>query len=153
MAFSAREARSQGASSAAQAPAAAKVAVVVVREQEGPGGRVVLNIVIRATDVVLGSYQGSFRYDPTVLEVDSATTVPDGYRVVNTAGAKQGAIRFAGFTTSKFGDDRAVRIVARLRKPIAEARIEASLDVAGDVEGHAIPRGAMTPARGTVPRG
>lgn len=93
--------------------------------------------------MVLGAYEGRLQFDPTVLAVDSAIAGRDGSRFVNPADANKGVIRFAGFTPTGFSSVDAVRIVGRALKPIEQAQLTATLGVAGDLNGKAVPKAGL----------
>ncbi len=122
----------------------------IVRES-GSADRVVLVLRVEGSGVALGSYQGTVTYDPAVLMVDSATVGRDGFRFVNANNASKGSVRFAGFTANGFTGTDAVRIVARLRGPLENAKLNAMLEVAGDVDGRRIADGALKGAKGVEP--
>ena len=127
--------------------AAPMVRVTVVRSRESTARRIVLLVRIEGVGLVLGSYQGRLRYDPSAFVVDSSTPGRDGSRYVNAADASsRGWIRFAGFTTTGFTSTDAVRIVGHAVKPLAMAHIAAKLDVAGDLEGKPVPKSGLVAA-------
>lgn len=124
------------------------VRVSVVRSSESSQKRTVLLIRVESEGLVLGSYQGTLTFDAGALKVDSATVGRDNFRFVNANGAASGTIRFAGFTTSGFTGSDAVRIVARATKPIESAKLNALLEVAGDLEGKPVSKAALVSAHG-----
>ena len=132
-----------GATSGLQVDAVPSVRVSVVRSSESSGQRIVLLVRVEGTGLVLGSYQGRLRYDPTAFVADSSTPGRDGTRYVNAADASRGSIRFAGFTPTGFTSHDAVRIVGRAIKPLAVAQIAADIEVAGDLDGKAIPKAGL----------
>jgi hypothetical protein len=126
---------------------APSVHVRVVRES-GATDRAVLLVHVEASGVTLGSYQGTMTFDPAVLMVDSALAGRDGFRFVNANNAAKGSIRFAGFTATGFKGTDAVRIVARTKGSIDGAKITATLEVAGDMDGRAIAAVALQGTKG-----
>jgi len=128
--------------------AAPVVRVTVVRSNESSATKLVLIVRVQAEGLVLGAYQCSLRFDPSVLTVDSATAGRDNFRLVNAQNASQGVILFNGFTTSGFTSADAVRIVARASKSLDAAKIDAVLEVAGDLDGKPVPKAALVAAHG-----
>jgi hypothetical protein len=123
----------------AQAPRAPRVQASIVQVKESTPLRIVLLVRVEGKGVMLGSYEGRLRFDPTVFAVDSASVSRDGSRFVNAADAARGEVRFAGFTTSRFNTTDAVRIVGHASKPLDAAKLTAILVVAGDIDGNKIP--------------
>jgi hypothetical protein len=138
------------------APIAANVAlqptvrVVVVRAQTANPASVVLIVRVEGTGLVLGSYQGQFRFDPAAFAVDSSVAMGDGSRFVNAADAARGIVRFGGFTTNGFTGAEAIRVVGRALKPLEKAGIQAVLEVAGDLFGKPVPKAALIAASGVA---
>lgn len=126
--------------------------VSLVRTDQSTQQRLVLLVRVEGVGTMLGSYQGRLTFDPSVLVVDSVSPGRDGSRFVNSTEAARGTIRFAGFAPTGFASNDAVRIVGRLRKAIDSSSVRAALEVAGDIEGRAVPRTALlsTPLRGPM---
>jgi hypothetical protein len=101
-------------------------------------GVAVARIRIDAQSLELGAYQGRFTYDPAALELLDASMPSDGYRVVNTNGAKDGLIRFAGFTVDRFQSPLVLTLEFRVHDPAALGKLSVLLDVVGSVEGAAV---------------
>lgn len=116
------------------------VRVRLVKAKESNAQKFVILIRVEGAEMVLGAYEGHVEFDPSVFVVDSATAGRDGSRFVNPADANKGRIRFAGFTPTGFSSTDAVRIVGRAVKPIEKAQLSATLNVAGDLHGKAVPR-------------
>lgn len=126
------------------------VRVSVVRAPQSTAQRLVLVVRVDAKGLVLGSYEGQVSFDPTALAVDSAIVSRDGSRFVNAGDAKKGAIRFAGFTTNGFASSDAVTLIGRALKPMEQSHVVASIKVAGDLDGHAVPKAGLIGATGVV---
>ena len=124
------------------------VHVSVVRSPQSTANRVVLVVRVDGRGMVLGSYEGRVHFDPAALEVDSAIAGRDGSRFVNAADAKSGSIRFAGFTTNGFKSSDAVTLIGRALKPLEQSHVAASVEVAGDLDGHAVPKVGLIGATG-----
>lgn len=126
------------------------VRVLVTRSPGGTTGQVVLLVRVEAEGLTLGSYSGSLRFDPAMLAIDSASAVRDGSRFVNAGEAERGLIRFAGFTTNGFAGTEAVRLVGRLRSLGTTAYLTSHVDVAGSLEGKAVPAASLRGTRTSV---
>lgn len=132
------------ATAVAEAPS---VRLRLVRESAS-GDRLVLVLHVEGSGVALGSYQGTMTFDPAVFTVDSAVAGRDGFRFVNANNLAKGSLRFAGFTATGFKGTDAVRIVARARSPLDNAKIVATLEVAGDIDGRRIADSALQGTKG-----
>lgn len=128
---------------AGQSRAAPSVRVRLVRARESTALRVVLLVRVEGAGMVLGAYEGRLQFDPGVFAIDSVTAGRDGSRYVNPGDAARGTIRFAGFTPTGFSSTDAVRIVGRALRPIEEARLTATLAVAGDLLGKPVPKAGL----------
>ena len=131
------------AASVADTTRAPSVRVSIVRAKESNARRIVLVLRVDGAGMVLGSYEGRVQFDPTVLAVDSAVAGRDGSRFVNSGDAGRGTIRFAGFTPTGFTNSDAVRIVGRALGRLENAKIIATLAVAGNLDGKAVPKTAL----------
>ena len=136
----------------ASASPAPRVRVRVLRSAESTSERAVLLVQVESEGVRLGSYQGLLRFDPLTFAVDSCTAGRDGTRMVNAAEAARGVIRFAGFATTGFTSDVAVRLVARVPRSASDERLgaslEARLEIAGDLGGKPLPTSALVSSSG-----
>jgi hypothetical protein len=110
------------------------VRATVVTEPQA-GGITVTKVRIDAKSLELGAYQGRFNFDPGVLEFVDVTMPEEDYRFVNTAGAEQGEIRFAGFTVDGFDSPLAMVMQFRSRHALEERDVAVNLEVVGDLEG------------------
>ena len=126
------------------------VRVSVVRSPQSAAQRVVLIVRVDGKGLVLGSYEGQVSFDPAAFAVDSAVVGRDGSRFVNAGDTKKGAIRFAGFTTNGFTSSDAVTLFGRAVKPMEQSHVVASIKVAGDLDGHAVPKAGLIGATGVV---
>lgn len=73
------------------------------RAQPGDEVRVWVRVQIGGeTAARLGSYTGRLRFDPASLRFVGETSIDDGMRVTNPAGAPQGDLRFAGAAPTGF---------------------------------------------------
>ena len=149
------EAQSRPTAAKGSAPAGS-VRVSVHRGSESDANRVVLFVQVASTGLALGSYQGELRFDASALVVDSAIAGRDGSRFVNATDKARGTIRFAGFTTSGFTGDDAVRIIAHGSRPLSLAQLaqglSAKLDIAGDIDGRQLPKSALIASTGLAPQ-
>jgi hypothetical protein len=111
-------------------------------------GEATLAVVIKPTDVVLGSFQGAFRYTPGALSLVSVT-IPDGdgTRVFNRIDST-GVIRFAGFTMTGFRSTDVLVLVVKSGKPLADAGLAVDLTVASDLQGTVLPASQLISTRG-----
>lgn len=132
--------------------AAPSVQVSVVRSPQSTAQRVVLVVRVDGKGMVLGSYEGRLSFDPAAFALDSAIVGRDGSRFVNAAEAKSGAIRFAGFTTNGFTSTDAVTLIGRPLKPLEQSHVMASIRVAGDLDGRAVPKAGLIGATGVSAR-
>lgn len=139
-----------GVSAGSTPPVPRAVRAMVYRTGESRSTRVILQLRIESTGLVLGSYSGGFHFDPALLVVDSAEAGRDGSRFVNAQRAAQGDIRFAGFSTTGFAGTDAVRLVAHLTKAIDPIPLDVVLDVAGDLEGRPVTRNSLRGTRRTT---
>ena len=133
------------------ASAVPSVKASIVRRSATASGETTLAVVVQPTDLVLGAYQGRFRFAPGSFAIVSVVSPPnDGTRVVNAADSAKGVIRFAGFTinTTGFRTTDVLVIVVRATRPLDTARLAVDLDVANDLQGKAVPPNRITPARG-----
>jgi hypothetical protein len=131
------------------ASAAPSVKASIVRRSVAPSGETTLAIVVQPTELVLGAYEGHFRYQPGSFAVVSAVTPSgDGTRVLNAADTAKGVIRFAGFTVSGFKTQDVLVLVVRTSRNLDDARLAVDLDVATDLQGKAVPASRIIPARG-----
>ena len=112
-----------------------------------------LQVHLRPTDLVLGSYQGSLRYEPGSLSI-VAVSAPgkDGTRMFNAADSARGVVRFAGFSTSGFTSTEVLTLVVKPMRPLERAGLIAAVDVAGDLDGKAVAKARLIPARGVTDR-
>ena len=113
-----------------------RAAVLVSRPSDGVA---VIRIRIDAQSLQLGAYQGRFTYDPAALELLDASAPSDGYRVMNTHGAGDGLIRFAGFTVERFESPSVLTLEFRVHDSAALDKLSVVLDAIGSVEGQAVP--------------
>ena len=91
---------------------------VNIVSQPGVDGIVETRLMIDARSLELGAYQGRFRFDPEVLELVEVRMPEDNHRFVNTNGASEGEIRFAGFTVSAFESAVALELRFRARREL-----------------------------------
>ncbi|UCG88472.1 MAG: hypothetical protein JSW71_07995, partial [Gemmatimonadota bacterium] len=87
-----------------------------------------------------GAYQGRFRFDPQALEFVDVTMPEDNYRFVNTNGAAEGEIRFAGFTVTEFESPVALVMRFRSKRELRLEDMSAELEVVGDILGEEVKR-------------
>jgi len=116
----------------------------------GPSpGLATLQVHLRPTDMALGAYQGSLHYESGALSIMSISAPgKDGTRMFNAADSAKGVVRFAGFTTTGFTGTVALTLVVRPARPLGRAGLVAAVDVAGDVDGKAVAKERLIPARG-----
>jgi hypothetical protein len=115
-------------------PLVSRGARVYVTEEPGSSpDRRILTVRLDSKSLNLNSYQGQLRFDPGSMEIIE-TDAPklDGYRVVNINSAKDGTIRFAGFTAGTFSQDVVVWLSVKPLRDLGSAHLVASLDVAGE---------------------
>jgi hypothetical protein len=124
------------------------VRAYVVQEPGGTANRVTLTIRIQSKDVGVAAYQGRLEFDKDAFEIIEATAPSgDGTRLVN-ASAAPGLLRFGGFAAEKFAGNTAVTLIVRPIKPLEQANLLASLDVAGEPDGTAIQKPLMPAQKG-----
>jgi len=116
-------------------------------------GEQVLRVRVEGKDVALGSYQGRLRFDPSVLGL--AAVVPRGgalpageFHVVNAGGADRGEIRFAGFAARGFGGADMVTLRFHAQRAITPADVTLELEVAGTLDGEAVPKPQLSVLKG-----
>ena len=126
--------------------AAPTVQVSIVRAKDSTPLHTVLLVRVEGKGLALGAYEGRIRFDPAVFVVDSATPGTDGSRFVNPADAPKGFVRFAGFTPTGFKSVEAVRLVGHASKSLDAAKLGATLEVAGDLEGKQVPKTGLVHA-------
>lgn len=100
----------------------------------------VIRLMIETEALELGAYQGRFRFDPEALEMIEAVLPEDNYRFVNTNGASEGEIRYAGFTVSAFESPLALELRFRNKSELRLDDLSAELEVVGDIMGAEIGR-------------
>lgn len=128
-------------------PLADQTARIHVVVDPRPEGITVTTLTIDAQALALGAYQGRFRFDPKALELLDVTMPPDNHRFVNTNGADQGEIRFAGFTVTKFESPVALVMRFRARRELRLQDLSAKLEVVGDIMGEQLePDRILEPA-------
>jgi hypothetical protein len=111
-------------------------------------GITVTELMIDAESLELGAYQGRFRFDPEALELIDVTLPEGDFRFVNTNGASDGEIRFAGFTVSAFESPVALQLRFRNKRELRLEDLSAELEVVGDVMGVEVRReNIMEPAK------
>ena len=133
------------------ASALPSVKASIIRRSATASGETTLAIVVQATDVVLGAYQGHFRFEPgSFAFVSVVTPAGDGTRVFNAADTAKGVIRFGGFTVGSTGfrSQDVLVLVVRTRRSLENAKLAVDLDVATDLQGKAVPPSRIVPARG-----
>ncbi len=113
-----------------------RAAVTVSRSSAGV---TVIRIGIDAQSLELGAYQGRFTYDPAEMELLDASMPSDGYRVINTLGAGDGLIRFAGFTVERFESPIVLTLRFRVHDVAALDKVSVGLDAVGSVMGVEVP--------------
>lgn len=111
-------------------------------------GEQVLRILVVPTELALGSYQGRVSFDPELLQLIDARMPARGFRVVNTEPASEGLVRFAGFTVDGFGEAEVLALRFRTTRPIEPTAVTLELEVAGTLEGEAVPRPQLSVLRG-----
>jgi hypothetical protein len=114
------------------------------------------NLIVKATPsgFLLGAYQGTVTFLPGSFTIVNATTPgSDGVRVVNAADSAKGIVRFAGYTLMGFKSNEILTLVIKPKRPLATAYLSATVTVAADLNGTAIPREQIIPARGISPSG
>ena len=136
---------------AAVRAASPTVHVTVVRAPQSTAQRLMLVVRVEGKGLVLGSYEGQVSFDPAAFIVDSAIVGRDGSRFVNAGDAKKGSVRFAGFTTNGFTTADAVTLIGHAVKPLEQLHVGASIKVAGDLDGHAVPKAGLIGATGVTP--
>jgi hypothetical protein len=133
------------------AAAVPSVKASIVRRSVAATGETTLAVVVQATELVLGAYQGRFRYDPGSFSVVSAITPSgDGMRVFNAADTAKGVIRFGGYTVSSTGfkSQDVLVLVVRTKRSLDTAKLAVDLDVATDLQGKGVPASRLIPAKG-----
>jgi hypothetical protein len=131
------------------ATAVPSVKASIVRRSSNTPGETRLAVVVQASELVLGAYQGRFRYEPGSFAIVSAVTPSgDGTRVLNAADSAKGVIRFAGFTVNGFKTQDVLILVVRTSRSFDAAKLAVDLDVATDLQGKAVPANRIVPARG-----
>lgn len=111
-------------------------------------GKQVLEIWVESDDEVkLGSYQGRFSFDPSVLSLEKIVEPEEDFRVVNDEKADQGEIRFGAFTVESFASPVALKLHIRSSRPVEASDVELSLEVVGTVAGDSIPVGNVSVPR------
>lgn len=129
---------------AASAPRGSPASVRVTLERRESGDRRLVVVVrVNGEGLVLGSYSGRVRFNPREFVVDSTLVGSDGSRYVNGNEAARGTLRFAGFTTTGFTSDVALRIVGHTTAAGTVPRFSALLDVAGNLAGTGVPRDSL----------
>jgi hypothetical protein len=108
--------------------------------QPGVDGIVVTRLMIDAESLELGAYQGRFRFDPEVLELIEVRLPEDNHRFVNTNGASEGEIRFAGFTVTEFESPVALVMRFKYKRDLRLEDMSAELEVVGDILGEEVKR-------------
>lgn len=117
-------------------------------------GEQVVRVRVVGQDLALGSYQGRLQFDPAVLSlvevVSRDGTQPAGeFHVVNAEGADAGEIRFAGFAAQGFAGAEMVTLRFRVKQAITPGEVTLEFDVAGTLEGEAVPKPQLSVLRGT----
>ena len=106
-------------------------------------GMTVMRIRIDAESLELGAYQGRFTFDASAMEFVEASMPDDGYRVLNTLGAAEGEIRFAGFTVEQFVSPVAVELRFQTKQRVDARDVSVNLEVVGTVLGEEVPKGRV----------
>ena len=134
----------------AQAPS---VRAVVEMGRPAADGTVVIAVRLPAEGTRLGSYQGTLRFAPGSLRVVqvAAPRGGDATRLVNAADTTTGVIRYAGFTVTRFAHDTVLTLRVRPMRPLPQAQVVATVEVAADSAGTRIPRDRLLPS--SAPRG
>lgn len=135
-------------------PPALQPSTVTAVVQEGEGteaGTQSLTVRVLARDLTVAAYQGALRFKPGAYEVLGVHT-PEGLegesRVVNSAEAAEGRIRFAAFAVEEFQSDVAFTVVVRRLAADASAGVEVDLEVVGTPDGKAVEAGRIMKSRG-----
>ncbi len=118
------------------------VQAVVVAEPLRDGMTVML-IRIDDESLELGAYQGRFTFDASAMEFVEASMPEDGFRVLNTLGAAEGEIRFAGFTVEQFVSPVAVELRFQTKQRVDARDVSVNLEVVGTVLGEEVPKGRV----------
>ncbi len=106
-------------------------------------GMTVMRIRIDAESLELGAYQGRFTFDASAMEFVEASMPEDGFRVLNTLGAAEGEIRFAGFTVEQFVSPVAVELRFETKQRVDARDVSVNLEVVGTVLGEEVPSGRV----------
>jgi hypothetical protein len=128
----------------------------MIQQTAGPEeGTMTYTVRIIAGDQAFAAYQGALTFVPGSMEVLRVTT-PRGLdgetHLVNVGEAANGLVRFAAYAPEKFGTDEAFSIVVRPKTDMADAKMVASLEVAGQAEGKAYERTALRQSVGVMDR-
>lgn len=131
---------------------ATPVVRVRVERAGGSANAAVFRIQVEGSGLALGAYQGTLRWDPTQITVDSVKAGKDGFRLVNGNDRAKGLLRFSGFTPTGFKSTEAALVFVHGRTVPTVTQMEASLDVAGDVDGHAVAKSGLLGSKGPAVR-
>lgn len=131
------------------APEPIGVRAYVVEEPGGTPDRITLTIHVRGQGVDVAAYQGRLEYAADAMEILESSAPGDGTRLVNPkAGA--GIVRFAGFSTATFASTAAATLVVHPLKPLAQANLVTSLQIAGRSSGSAVSKSLLVPQAGLL---
>ncbi len=109
---------------------------------------VLATVRIDAHSLKLGAYQGRLTFDHRNLTLVNVILPEDGYRFINTEGADQGLIRFAGFTTEGFTHPVAMVLEFESSGSVDLTGVNIELEVIGDIEGSQVEkRRILEPAK------
>ncbi len=106
-------------------------------------GMTVMRIRIDTESLELGAYQGRFTFDASAMEFVEASMPEDGFRVLNTLGAGEGEIRFAGFTVERCASPVAVELRFQTKQRVDARDVSVNLEVVGTVLGEEVPKGRV----------
>jgi hypothetical protein len=126
----------------------------IVQEPLAADGSVTFVVRVRTRDVVLSAFQGVVTFSPGAFELVGVTATDRSgeTRLFNEAAFAHGRIRFAAMTPTTFAPApeegiEAFRFTVRPLRAIAEANLEATVEVASEEEGVALDAGSFLVSR------
>jgi hypothetical protein len=126
------------------------VQTVVQRVAQYGADSALFQVHVAARDVDVGAYQGELTFNPAALRVIEVRhpQVSGEFRVINSARAAEGSIRFAAFSAEAVRETQVFEFLAEPLMTLSAAHLSATLSVVGEVTGTAVSAHAVRANQG-----
>jgi hypothetical protein len=135
------------------------VQALIQQEAATPDGNVTFVVRVLANNLTISSFQGTVTFAPGSFELVDKRTPAGVTAVLNADGFSEGRLRFAALTPTQFDSIasgsgvEAFRFTVRPLRPVEDAHLLATLDVAGTDVGAALGAERMLASPGVMVAG